>query len=174
MFDIKKHTPIVEHALSGLGYDFTRFEVNGFVQHIAHRRQREIIIQEHALSGAIFGAWYPGETLDFIFLKPAIHPAQSIHSLIHELAHIVLGHRGFDLRDVLGKDSASAFGIQQSGGHLRAPGNFRDTEEDGEAELFAYLLQHRLLEVNRLHELYGALSSIEHLRRYLDSLDFNS
>lgn len=139
MFDIKSHLPKVQRALDDLGYDFTRFNVGDFVGHIAARQQRDILIHEAELTAPIFGAWMPAEGADYIFLDPRIHPVQYLHTLIHELAHIILGHRGFDLVDILGADVAAALGIRPLSGHLRAPCHIRDNNDDGEAEPFAGL-----------------------------------
>mgnify|MGYP001441000843 CR=1 FL=1 len=174
MFDIQQHLPTVQAALDGLAYDFAQFEITDFVRHIETRRQRPIIIKDDPLTDGWFGAWVPLETADYVFLRPHVHRAHYLHNLLHELAHIVLKHRGIDLREVLDVASLAKLGVTRSGGHLRAPGRFRDTVEDGQAELFVYLLQGYLVQAHRLHELYGAITSIEHLKRYMDGLDLNS
>ncbi len=172
MFDIKKHTPIMEHALSGLSYDFTRFEVNDFVQHVANRRQRPIIIRDTPLPLAWYGVWIQEATTDFVFIQVDLHPIQHIHSVLHEVAHMVLEHPGDDLSTILDPQLLAALGFESGSGHLRAAGRPR-TLEDQEAELFVYRLQYRVMRANRLKELYGEPTSIEELKPYTRGMDFN-
>lgn len=172
MFEIKTHTPIVEHALSSLGYDFTRFAVNDFLKHVADRRQRPIIVRDTTLPVAWFGMWIQQATTDFVFIQTGLHPVQHIHSVLHEVAHMVLRHRGDDLSTLLDPELLALLGMNGGKGHLRAAGRSR-TLEDQEAELFVYRLQYRVMRANRLKELYGAPTSIEELKPYTRGMDFN-
>ncbi len=171
VFDIKTHTPIVEHALSSLGYDFTRFEVNDFVQHVADRRQRPILIRETTLPVAWFGMWIQQATTDFVFIQTGLHPVQHIHSVLHEVAHMVLRHSGDDLSTILDPQLLASLGMNGGKGHLRAAGRSR-TLKDQEAELFVYRLQNRVMQAERLSELFGDPTSIDELKDYMDGMDF--
>ena len=173
MFDVKQHIPAVERALSSIGYDFTRFEVDHFVQTVAKRRKRPIEIATRSMSWGWFGVWMQRDTADYIFVNETVHPVMHIHSLLHEIGHMVLGHHGDDLNTLLDPEMLASLGITNERGHLRASGRPR-SPEDSEAELFVFLLQRRVMQARRLSELYGEPTSIEELKPYARGMDFNS
>jgi hypothetical protein len=166
----------VQAVVEGLGYDFDRFEVEDFQHHIAKRRERPLSIRYVALAPELFGFWYPTANTDYIAVNSNLHPAHRIHTLLHELAHMLLGHRGTDLRKLLGEDIIHQLGIGAGEGHLRSIATIdqANDRQEQEAEEFVLLIRRKLVTAHRLQELYGEPTSIDSLRPYVRGLDFNS
>ncbi len=166
----------VQAVVEGLGYAFDHFEVEDFQQHVAARRGRPLKVYYIPLSPELFGFWYPAELTDYIAVNANLLPVHRIHTLLHEIAHMLLGHRGMDLRDLFGSDIAHKLGISLGEGHLRAATTIADTDnlQEREAELFVLLIRRKLVTAQRLHELYGEPTSIPAMQPYVRGLDFNS
>lgn len=164
----------LQQRIDALGYDFESFTLDHFVAWIADQRRRPVHVYEVDFAGDLFGFWCPIATADYIFIKQQLHPTHRIHVILHELAHIVLDHQGVDLAEVLpphlleGLDNAATQIV------LRAPASYpASSTEEMEAEYFVTLVQRRLLQLNRLRELYGDGTSISALRPYAQGFDFN-
>ena len=168
--------PTVQAVVEGLGYNFDQFNIEDFQHHVADRRGRPLEVRYVPLSPELFGFWFPAEHADYVAVNAKLHPAHRIHTLLHELAHMLLGHRGRNLGELLGAEIAHNLNIPSGEGHLRSaltigePDNFQERE----AELFVSLIQLKLIAARRLHELYGEPTSIPAMRPYVDPLDFNS
>lgn len=166
----------VQAVVEGLGYNFDKFEIEDFQRHIARQQKRPLSIHYVTLAPDLFGFWYPTETTDYIAVNANLHPAHRIHTLLHELAHILLGHHGRDLRSILGEDRILQLGTLAGAGHLRSAAtiNQENDPQEREAEEFVLLIRHKLVTAHRLQELYGEPTSIDTLRPYVRGLDFNS
>ena len=169
----------VEAVIDALGYDFRKFSLEHFLSWLESCRRRSIQMFDVSFGSTLFGFWCPAETQDYIFVQAGLHPTHRIHIVLHETAHMLLGHKGVVLVDVLapeqlrqldGIDSAASNRI-----HLRASDfNPRTETEEREAEYFVASIQQRLLRFNRLQELYGDDTSIDELKPYIRGLDFGS
>ncbi|MBK8030478.1 MAG: ImmA/IrrE family metallo-endopeptidase [Chloroflexi bacterium] len=91
----------------------------------------------------IYGLWVPAPTTDYIFVNAHLLPAHRVHTMLHEIAHLLLNHRGVDIRSVLGEPVWQALGLSSGTGHLRSVA-LNDSPEDEEAEVFVLLIQQRV------------------------------
>ena len=165
----------IQTVIDDLDYDFASFAIDDFQRHIERRRGQPLQVRYAPFLYELFGFWCNAERADYVFINAKLHPAQRIHTLLHEFAHILLGHRGMNLSELLGEDLARELGFASYDGHLRAAERIgkENSPEDQEAELFVLLIQRKLLAARRLHELYGEPTSIAFLRPYVEGLDFN-
>ena len=86
-------------VIESLEYDFRQFSLEDFVDHIARRKRREIILQSWSFDSKELSAlWLPQETAHYIFFNARYHQLHQTHSILHELAHLVLNH---SLRDLM-------------------------------------------------------------------------
>jgi hypothetical protein len=164
----------LQATIDALGYDFAQFNIEHFRRHLEAQRGRPIIVKSVNFPAGVFGLWSSGASHDFIFLNRDQHPAQFIHSLIHELAHMVLEHRNVNLRDHFTADQIEEMGIEQPLAHLRAsviPHTSEDTRED-DAELFVALVLRAIFAARRQNELYGDPTSVKPFVATMRGLDF--
>ena len=110
----------VDAIVESLGYNFNSFDVTDFLHHISSRRKRELSVHTVPLSPKLFGFWYATADTDFIGINAKLHPAHQIHTLLHEVAHMLLGHRGMDLKKLLGEELFGQLSINAGEGHLRS------------------------------------------------------
>ncbi|MEO8391409.1 MAG: ImmA/IrrE family metallo-endopeptidase [Chloroflexota bacterium] len=166
----------VDAIIESLGYNFASFDVTNFLSHVSSRRKRELSVHTVPLSPELFGFWYPTVDTDFIGINAKLHPAHQIHTLLHEIAHILLGHHGMDLKKLMGEELFSQLGIITNQGHLRSATIYDDAADiqEQEAEQFVLLIRRKLVTAHRLRELYGQPTSIEMYRERIQGLDFNS
>jgi hypothetical protein len=165
----------IQAVIDALHYDFSAFDIAGFLLHIENAWTRHLSVRYVPLSPELFGLWYPTEATDYIFINASLHPTHRIHSLLHEIAHMLLGHRGVNLQDVLGEELCQELGIRSGPGHLRSTWKqATNSTEEQEAEAFVMLVQLRVVHARRLHELYGETTSISTLQPYINGMDFNS
>ncbi len=87
----------VRRVIAGLHYDFSRFTIPHFIAHLEALRQREIILNGVAFDGRLHGLWVRAETADYVFFDSRTHPVHRVHHILHEVGHMVLGHRLHDL-----------------------------------------------------------------------------
>lgn len=166
----------VQAVVEGLAYDFDHFEIEDFQRHVAKKRGRPLSVRYVQLTPELFGFWYPTADTDYIVVNANLHPAHRIHTLLHEFAHMLLGHHGIDLTILLGEDIVRQLEDVPSEGHLRAASTIdqETNPEEQEAEEFVLMVRRKLVTAHRLQELYGESTSIETLRPYVRGLDFNS
>ena len=139
--------PTVQAVVEGLGYNFDHFNIEDFQHHVAGRRGRPLEVRYVPLSPELFGFWFPAEHADYVAINAKLHPAHRIHTLLHELAHMLLGHRGRKLGALLDDEIAHELNIPSGEGHLRSavtiaePDNFQERE----AELFVMIVRRKLV-----------------------------
>ncbi len=166
----KRH---LEAVIDRLQYDFTAFDVQHFLNHLQVQRQHPIHVIDFPFAPEIYGLWVPAEGADYLFVNAHLLPAHRVHTLLHEIAHMLLNHRGIDVRTILGDTLWKTLGVPATAGHLRAA-TPSDSVQDEEAELFVLLIQQRVTRARRLQELYGEATSLPLMRQYVQGLDFNS
>ena len=169
----------VKAVIDALGYDFSRFSLEHFLSWVESYRGRTIQVIDIPFSSSLFGFWCPAETQDYIFVQSSLHPTHRIHVVLHETAHMLLGHKGVVLVDVLApkqlRELSELDSVSSNRDRLRASDVSPRTEtEEREAEYFVASIQQRLLRFNRLQELYGDETSIDELKPYIRGLDFGS
>lgn len=166
----------VDAVIEALNYNFVEFEMEDFLRHVALRRNRPLRVHTAPLSPDLFGFWYPAQDIDFIAVNANLHPAHQLHTVLHEVAHMLLGHRGMDLRKLLADDLIRQLNIVQAEGHLRAASTIdrANSPQEREAEQFVLTIHRKLVNARKLTELFGEPTSNTELRPYVRGLDFNS
>lgn len=166
----------VQAVVEGLAYDFDHFEIEDFQRHVAGKRHRPLNVRYVPLPAEIFGFWYSTAHTDYIVVNANLHPAHRIHTLLHELAHMILGHHGMDLTILLDENLVRQLEVISSEGHLRSAATIdqESNPQEQEAEEFVLIIRRKLVTAHRLQELYGEPTSIDTLRPYVRGLDFNS
>jgi len=134
----------VRRQLDGWDYDFSRFNVADFVAWVAGRRGRPIQLVPWLLPPELFGAWIEGDKADYIFYEAEPLHVHTVHILLHELCHILLGHKTAKVGRDLSKFLQAGVGADQPA--LSAL--FRKTsltdEQETEAETLSSLIQLRI------------------------------
>lgn len=159
-------------AIRRLDYDFRHFTLDHFIAHLIERRQRDIILTAFFSKPNFHGAWLREETADYVFYNTAAHPVHQVHSILHELGHIVLDHRGVPLEDALPPALWAALNRRRAVGRLRQLG-IQQSPEDREAEAFVRLAQREIMFAHRLEQLTARTSSIDALERFTRSLGYH-
>ncbi len=149
------------------------FELSHFIRHIEQLKRREIILVPLPLELGLYAVWIPAETAHYVFYNEIAHPVHQTHSILHELAHIILNHSRKSINKLLPQALLTQIQPAPLYGRLREadPRLLKDREEQ-EAEAFVFIIQKHLVTARRLNELMGQSSSIEGLRRWVDSMAF--
>jgi hypothetical protein len=166
----------VQAAIQQLDYDFRQFTLDHFIAYLMQRRQRDIILAPAPIGHGFHGAWFREDTADYVIYNSSAHPIHQIHTILHELGHLVLGHRGDPLDEalppallaLLNHRRATVGRMRQIGG-----GGIQNSIEDREAELFVRLVQRQILFANRLAELTSRTTSIDALEPFTRSLGYH-
>lgn len=165
----------VRRAIEGLDYDFNRFSVPDFIEHLQAVRQREIVLNGASFDPGLHGFWIRADTADYVFFNDSTHHVHQVHHILHELGHIILGHRPRDLAAMLSPGLAAQ--LREA---LTVPlcGHCRrwepvDTDQEREAELFVQTLQRQVLLAGRLTALTHPSTSIEELVRFTRGLGYD-
>lgn len=114
------------------------FDVHVLAEAIAARRDRPIVLQPQSLGDGVSGAWVAGPEVDIVFYEEHAAPLHQQHIILHELAHIVCGHKGIPLaalESLLGDPSSRLRGGKRE--------NYRSPDE-WEAEILASLILERV------------------------------
>lgn len=109
---------------------------------IGTQRGRPIHLEGVRLPPDLSGIWLPGVSEDYIFYSWDTVPAQRGHVVLHELSHILCGHRALvaDAEAVLRPE----FPLLDSDAIRRKLGRSRyDTQSEREAEMLATMLERR-------------------------------
>ncbi len=138
----------VKQQLEGWDYDFSHFSIDDFVAWVALRRKRHIQLVPWSLPPELFGAWIEGEQADYVFYEAEPLHVHTVHIVLHELCHILLGHKtaivGRDFSRLLQADAdASQPTAQQALTGLFRQVSYED-EQEIEAETLSSLIQLRV------------------------------
>ena len=166
----------LNREIEKLEYDFKQFSLEDFVDHIARRKRREIILRSWAFNSKELSAlWLPQESAHYILFNATYHQTHQIHSILHELAHLVLGHSVRSVRDILDTKLIEELGGFSFLGRPRwvAASRLETDPEEIEAEAFVCAIQSRVMLANRLDSLRGKGSSSEYLNRYVSSAAYD-
>lgn len=163
------HWQRIQLVLDSLCYDFNTFEVDHFVHHLEHLRRRTIIRVSYNFDAGLTGLWIPAETADYIFYTQFTHPIHQAHITLHEIAHMVLGHRCKRIDQIFPTELINTFRLSNEFLSRSSEDSETDFDEQ-EAEAFVYLIQQRVVAAHRFSQLTQGQSSIEGLNRFTDSL----
>jgi len=164
----------VSAVIEQINYDFDRFELQHFIDHIQRLRKRKLILRPTLLKHEIVAIWVYTDTDDYIFFKSSDHVVHQTHNILHEIAHMMLDHQRIPLEDVLTPKLLNEFFSGQITGRprriTREPCN--DIEEQ-QAEEFVYAIQERVMAANRIDQLLNKASSITELNSYVEGMGFD-
>lgn len=159
-------------VINSLKYDFSKFETYSFIEWIATLRERPIRVLEWHFEGANFGAWVPKKHVDCIFCEPNLAVEHTTQILLHELGHILLGHRPVQMDETLALIVSEKNALSASEDKAILSGLFRSInysdEQEIEAETFAHLIQSKVSQANDLNAI-GHESQNPALRKILRS-----
>ena len=87
-------TKYLNTILNELNYDFATFTLTGFIKHLSQHTGRTINLQPLPIDAHIFGAWISDAecSQEYIFYRESLLPVHIQHTVLHELAHFILGH----------------------------------------------------------------------------------
>jgi hypothetical protein len=113
----------------------TPFDLDIFIVGIATRRSRPIVRYALPLMGGLPGLWIETDTADLLYYEERTSPLHQQHIILHELGHILLGHRGVHLVDI-GDLTLTDLRALRADHYTRG--------EEHEAETLATLIGHRV------------------------------
>lgn len=167
------HWKRVQQAIENLGYNFQQFDLESLVRRIEDQRQRGITRIPFPFQPGLTGLWIPATNVDYIFYDQNTHSLHQTHIILHELAHIVLGHRCQPLDQILPPEFLAQLQSDSSLGRLRqVRAASSDDEQEQESELFVFLIQERIMQARRLAELTGDPSSVAGFSRFTAGMGF--
>lgn len=163
----------LDKVLDRLNYDFQSFELTHFIQHVAIYRQRRIFVNPLPLELELSAAWVQTQKADYIFYNERAHPVQQTHSILHEVAHMLLEHPSFALDSILPPELLNQMRNEPAHGRCRRFETvLHDSTIEREAEALVMRVQQRLVNARRLSELTGPSTSIQELRGWVDAMAF--
>ncbi|MCD4684497.1 MAG: hypothetical protein K8S97_00985, partial [Anaerolineae bacterium] len=134
-----------------------------------------IILHHYAFSPGLHAMLVRHPIANHIFYHQRTHAIHQVHSILHELGHIVLGHVGMRLEEVLEPEFRAELvrlGLYPAQGLCRMVEPTHSREEQ-EAETFVRCLQQRLVAARRVAQLTHRSSSIAELTRYTRGLGYH-
>lgn len=168
--------------VDSLGYDFSTFEINNFIQFIANRRRKEInVLPVRFESPELFGVWLPTAMVDYIYYRVnGTHYVHQVHTILHELGHVVLGHCALSVDMLLVDDvdmstllSEPCVSADKCRVLLRQVQKIYGDPQEEEAELFGQIIQGLILQNKRLKYLVKRSSSLDRTIPVTDSMGLN-
>ncbi len=138
-----------QQICESLEYNWRDFSLATFTQHIAAQRQRPI--QTLGVVNLDLPMCLRVGRSDFIFYPASQTRSKQIHDVLHELAHILLGHIDKTPNSSTVMDNL----IINLGIRFRRykPTDLHASREEREAEFLAYLIQSKISEHNQIQAL---------------------
>lgn len=162
----------MKNILNDLGFDFSQFTMNSFVDWIEKTRGRKISFIPWEMPPGMFGVWMSDadEPVEHVFIDKNVPSMHQVHIQLHEMSHIICEHPTArlskdEMRGLLLKALEDPGVLNEA--LLRAPAK-KELEE--EAEIMAALIQHQVIEHQQLQQLGVAASSNENVIDHLQSL----
>ncbi len=126
-----------------MDFDFGQFSLATFVDWIAQRRGKPIELQPWpSMPRAFSGLWLSHPETEHIYYADNLPPLLERITILHELAHILLGHQTLLIteppRVIIGR-------LLQQLDLVQCRSIINPTPEDREAEQLALLIHHRVL-----------------------------
>jgi hypothetical protein len=165
----------VVRSIDALGYDFRDFTIFDFIAYLQTARQRKIILNGAELDGRLHGLWVRAETADYIFFDNCTHPIHQVHHIVHEVGHMILNHRLYDLSLILPPPLLTKLKAKISDslyGHCRM-WEMQDTLEEREAEYFVQQFRVKIHNAGRFSSLTDPVTSIGGLKPFMRSLGYS-
>jgi hypothetical protein len=166
----------LSQVLDGWDYDFSKFVVSDFIAWVESRRGRPILTRAMRLPPNLFGAWFEGDKADHIFYEAEPPDVHTVHNILHELSHLLLGHRTVHISSDLSEHLRAGAELDQSETQPVVNGLFRSIqyadEQEVEAETLSSLIQQRVFYEAGL----AALTHISHdaaMQQFVHDMGFN-
>jgi hypothetical protein len=155
-----------------LKFDYSKFLISEFVNHVARDTHRTIQLFAWNMSPGLFGAWLKDvdNHIDYIFYDRAMPRLQQRQTILHEIGHILCGHKTVELSCRALNDMLTAKLVQSREVEVFHAAQLREHQkgsEDLEAEAFANRVQALIRQGGR--PTGGGVMS-KPLEEYLDSL----
>jgi hypothetical protein len=138
-------TQRVQVALEQLHYNWHNFSIQNFAAHISQLRQRPLQLIGIALND-LSGICISTADGDYVFYDHQRHPTLQLHTILHEIAHLVLNHTTSSLH---GTDEFSGILLHINARAQRQLHQPDLRREEDEAEYFAFLAQRTIAIVQR-------------------------
>lgn len=162
----------IQRAVDAMGFDYRSFTPSAFVHTALAFRKRPLELLQRGFDLSLHGLFCATVHTDYIVVNSQLHPLHRAHVLLHEAAHVVLGHDGTasvlkeipDLLPFVKPDAVVK-------GHMRRLDDSRDDPIEIEAEEFVIEVQRRVALARRHEMFFGMTSSIPSARPYTDMLE---
>ena len=148
----------LQRKLAQLDFDFSRFTLESFARCIEAQRGRRIEFVPTNFPPGYYGAWISAKSkpIDYLCYHEHLPPLHQAHVQLHELAHLICGHKTVTLTNRQMKQ------LLANGGDLSAvlcrSNKLRSAEDEQEAETMARLIY--ALAENQAERLKPASSSV--------------
>lgn len=155
-----------------LDYDYSIFTLPHFTDHVAGFVRKEILLIPCELEKTLSGIWVHEQTAHYVFYNNQLHRIVQIHTILHEIAHIVLKHQPKPVEHYLTDDILNEYNLTHPVGKARAnPQVNKPNSEEQEAEEFVFFIQHQLMKLNLSSELFGTNQIPTGLRQFTQILE---
>ena len=169
LLEIRKR---MQQILADIGqtYDFHKFSFEGLVSWIENRRSRKIVFVPWLMDTSVFGAWIATEENDYIFYASNALPVHQLHIKLHELSHILCGHRTVTVT----RDEVYHLWIQSLQDKVPSTSllmrSLHEEEKECEAEILSSLIQEQAFRNDRWQVLTNALTANRDLGRFYQAI----
>jgi hypothetical protein len=106
----------IKRKLDQLNFDFENFSIEALVKYLEESRGRSIKFIPQEFPPDLHGGWITSKDykLEYIFLNKALPPLQLEHTKLHELSHIICGHKTLavgeqELKELRGNEALLSF-----------------------------------------------------------------
>jgi hypothetical protein len=161
----------LKSKIDDLRYNFSEYNLDDFIRHIESSKGITIHLILFPMANGTQGFWTRRQVNHYIAYSSVLHPVHKKHTILHELAHVVLDHQPRPLGDLIPRDLLQEFGIETEEGLFRAAYSKYDQQDD-EAEEFVFDIQQRLFEAKQLRALTENITSLPGYRPYADAMAF--
>lgn len=153
-----------EEKLSNLKYDFEAFTVESFVRAVGKMLDRKIHLLAITMPINFSGAWVSDAELpnEYIFFDVSMPPMLATHTILHEVSHIILGHKTATITAAEVKKYINDLKSLPKDAALRTQQPGSDAKEEDAEKLASYIFQEA---VNNCDTLYK--SSLKNGNKYL-------
>ena len=179
MVDRQSLVKKINALVDGLEYNFSSFDINGFVDWVAEKRGRQIELVPMQFSSDAFAAWVPDDEdlTDYVFFEPGLLDVRTNQFILHEIGHMLLRHHprelGQEISDAvrnLRHDHSPELGVATVG--LLRSIYYSDDQEE-EAETFSSLIQARVMDLSSTRLLHHQSSQNTELAHYMGDMGFD-
>lgn len=163
----------IQRIVDALDYDFDSFSLDHFIDHIQRLRNRKIIVIGWKFVPELYALWVLAPSVDYVTFNNTLHPIHQTHAVLHELAHMILGHACMPLDQILSPEMLAElnFGTSQGCSRTVLP-NETHPDQEKEAEDFVCLIQTQVVTAQRMNELYKGSSTVAVFKPYADGMGF--